>query len=1223
MWRHGSLPIQLPKKLLGEVCDGHTSSSLAHPSLITINTTINGKSIVAMVDTGATSSLISQSTLDNIAHPPIQSMRTTATLGDGQTKIMVNGTVKLNVTINHINTTIEPLIVDFLGANLILGMDWCKDNNVNVNIGENQVEINHPQHGTTTTPFLEGGSIDAYLTESFELLPHQEQVVKLHASISNATLASFVPDSKECAKLNIQIPEAFIEIKDFSFYICVYNASKTAHKIGSGRRLGAVYYQSNKETMYNIIELSQRTINDKEARLCSIMESEGESSREEQPLDKVLDDLVAHIDDKRSRQDFLNILRRNKRTFDTSTMTRASTQIQHTINTGDHPPTSVRPYYKTVKQRKEMQQEVGKLLDQGILRPSTSPWSSPVLLKEKPDGTYRFLVDFRRLNSITRKDSYPQPSAEELVHRLAGNRYFTKLDLRSGYFQIPIHDSDIPKTAIITQDGLYEFTVLAQGLMNAPPTFQRVMNELLANGRWDYVVVYLDDIVIFSKTIDEHKRHVAEVISTLHAAKFQVSPPKCSIAVEKIEFLGHIITSTRVEPTPDKIKAIIDIAPPTTLSQANKFIGKVGYYRKFIRDFAKTAAPLHKVTNKTRAKRHEFHWGDEQQMAFDKFKSILTAAPLFLDFPDPSAPFILSTDASDLRVAGVLKQKLNDELKICYYKSRLLSDTERRYSTTEREALAIYWCLTELRSYIGESQITVETDHKPLVNMHQKRNYGNKRIDNWLICLQDLIPQISEIRYQRGIDNAGPDYLTRYETVAEGNKPQSVSVITRSMTKQVCNKEKLPIKGQDPVVVESTTPLVSVSSIDLSWGKIKMEQENDPEVQRTITSIRAGKKMESFALHENTLFRLAATRDRETKSKIPWLPRSMINTVLRTFHDNPLSGHFGIQRTMNRIRRRFWWPEMRATIENYVLSCEKCKKFNILRSKVPGHLKSYDPPKEVFQILHMDFWGPVRASKHGNRYVLVLTDNLSKYVIAKAMPTNTAKDAAEFLMNEFIMVHGTPERLITDNGVHFNNTLLRNITDTMNISHAFSAVYHPETNGQVERFNSTFCTQLAKYYDEEKEDWDDYLMATIYAYNTSVHTATGYAPYELAFGRAQKSPFDPSGKDFKLAKPEEFYIHLRKVREILLTQARESILRQQQLVKQRYDKNRKDISYATGDLVYLKVCGNRTKLDQRWAGPYCVIVKKGKHSYLVEDRESGKTVWAHTNQLQLVVERRS
>ena len=213
-----------------------------------------------------------------------------------------------------------------------------------------------------------------------------------------------------------------------------------------------------------------------------------------------------------------------------------------------------------------------------IIRPSTSPWSSPVVLKKKLDGTYRFLVDFRRLNSITKKDAYPQPSVEELIYRLSGHSYFTKLDLKSGYFQIPIAEADKEKRAFVTPDGHYEFNVLAQGLMNAPASFQRVMNNLIATGRWDYVVIYLDDIVIFSHSLEEHQRHVAEILSILDAAHFKVSPPKCTIAAGQIEFLGHIINNTTVKPSPEKIQAILDIPSPRTLSQANRFLGKIGYY---------------------------------------------------------------------------------------------------------------------------------------------------------------------------------------------------------------------------------------------------------------------------------------------------------------------------------------------------------------------------------------------------------------------------------------------------------------------------------------------------------------------------------------------------------------------------------------------------------------------------------------------------------------------
>ncbi|CAF5140136.1 unnamed protein product, partial [Rotaria sp. Silwood1] len=407
-------------------------------------------------------------------------------------------------------------------------------------------------------------------------------------------------------------------------------------------------------------------------------------------LDSILQNLLCHILDDKENLDFLTILRQHSRVFDSSKHSIAKTHLPHVIVTGDHPPITIRPYYRTVAQRKELQTEVDKLLLDNIIRPSTSPWSSPVVLKKKPDGTYRFLVDFRRLNSITDKDAYPQPTAEELIYRISGHSYFTKLDLKSGYFQIPIAESDKEKTAFATPDGHYEFNVLAQGLMNAPASFQRVMNNLIATGRWDYIVIYLDDIVIFSHSLEDHKRHVNEILSILDAAHFKVSPSKCTIAVQKIEFLGHIITPTTVEPSSEKLQAILDIPPPSTLSQANRFLGKLGYYRKFIPFFfARIAAPLHKVTNKTRTKRHEFYWHPEQQAAFEEFKKILTTAPLFLHFPDPLVPFILSTDASLTLIAGVLKQQTSTGLKTCYYKSRLLADIERRYSATEREALAI------------------------------------------------------------------------------------------------------------------------------------------------------------------------------------------------------------------------------------------------------------------------------------------------------------------------------------------------------------------------------------------------------------------------------------------------------------------------------------------------------------------------------------------------------
>ncbi|CAF1483144.1 unnamed protein product [Rotaria sordida] len=1249
-----------------------------------------------MVDTGATHSLIARSTLNNFPHLTIQETSiTTAILGDASTIIPVHGLVRLCIYINHIPTFTSVFVVDSLGADLILGMDWCHNNDILLRVREQQLVVRHPQYGITKVHFLSSVSVPVRLAQSIQLNPHHEHIVRLITPLSSAACVSYTPDNVFCRKKNIVIPEALLKINRSHAYLLIYNAANTPNTLRKNTVLGTINFFTTFPPPVKLTSFSFSTYlsfpNISSFSLSSIQPT---STNHEPTVDSVIQNLVHHIADKQEQNDFSTILQKNRYVFDMSKHTVAKTKLPHVIITGDHHPISVRPYYRTIEQRKELQQEIDKLLMDNIICPSTSPWSSPVILKKKPDGTYRFLVDFRRLNSITKKDAYPQPSAEELIFRLSRHSYFTKLDLKSGYFQIPIVESDKEKTGFVTPDGHYEFNVLAQGLMNAPASFQRVMNNLLATGRWDYVVVYLDDIVIFSHSLQEHKRHVNEILSILNAAHFKVSPPKCQIAVRCIEFLGHIITANTVKPSPEKIQAILDIPPPHTLSQANRFLGKIGYYRKFIPDFARIAAPLHKVTNKTRTKRHEFYWHAEQQAAFEQFKNILTTAPLFLHFPDPSVPFILSTDASLTRIAGVLKQQTSTGLKVCYYKSRLLSDTERRYSTTEREALAIYWCVDQLRPYITGSSVIIETDHEPLSNMHKKHNFGNKRIDNWLLKLQDMLPHILAIKYRKGVDNVGPDFLTRYEPL---ESPLSTPVLTSPSTihlsdntfdsctplpqrefvntchssnfswppgtetwdsivlSPVVTRSKARATISPPIPVSPTetsldippnqdaeeyfdalndsnpiSPSIIIPSnpdpptLDLSLTRMKTEQHSDPDILSLIQRLRSRLADPYFTLDNDMVYRIIAGSHTSSPSRVPYLPKSLISLVLHTYHDHPLSGHFGVHRTLLRIRDRFWWPNMRKSIQNYVASCTQCARHNILRTKTPGHLKSIQPPSAVFQVLHMDFWGPVRTpSASGNRYVIVLTDNLSKYVIADALPDCTAKSAAQFFIEKFILVHGVPERLITDNGTHFNNHLLHAITSTMNIAHAFSVPYHPQTNGQVERFNATFQAQLAKYSEPERTDWDFYLPSIVYAYNTSVHSTTKLTPYELAFARHPKSPFDSVSPTINLPPAHIFYPYLQRIRRVLTTNARTNILRHQSRSQQQYNKNRRNPCYSVGDHVYVQVSTGRAKLDARWIGPCTVIQTAGQQRYLVRDDLTGHTDWNHVSQLHPIVERQT
>ena len=1235
-----------------------------------------------MIDTGATHTLITRSFLETIPHSSIKKTSTiTATLGDAHTTISVYGIVSLCIYINHIPTYTSAFVVESLGIDLILGMDWCRTYNVILRIRQQELLLHHPQYGQTIVQFQDTISVPIRLAQSIQLDPYHEHIVPLTTPISSASQVSYTPDTTLCKQKNIFIPDAILRVRSFRTFLLISNLSKTPCTLPKDTVLGNISFFSISPSPIKFTSLSSSAfLNSSSITLSSIQPS---STPNPFDIHSVIQKLVHPITDPEEKQIFSTILQQHCNVFDLSKHTTAKTQLPHLIVTGDHPPISVRPYYRNVQQRKHLQREVDKLLLDNIVRPSTSPWSSPVILKKKSDGTFRFLVDFRRLNSITKKDAYPQPSAEELLYRLSGHNYFTKLDLKSGYFQIPIAEADKEKTAFVTPDGHYEFNVLPQGLMNAPASFQRVMNNLLATGRWDYIVIYLDDIVIFSHTLEQHKRHVDEVLSILSDAHFKVSPSKCTIAARQIEFLGHIVTATTVEPTPDKIQAILDILPPRTLSQANKFLGKIGYYRKFINDFAAIAAPLHKVTNKTRTKRHEFYWHEEQQAAFEHFKKILTTSPLFLHFPDPSLPFILSTDASLTRIAGVLKQNTSSGLKICYYKSRLLSDTERRYSTTEREALAICWCLEELRPWIGTSLILIETDHRPLANMHKNYNFRNKRIDNWLLKLQDLLPQITAINYRKGIDNVGPDFLTRYQPLESPTSspvdlplkssnstiplPQRYSsnrhfssnsgwppgtetwnptlispVVTRSKARELSHSTPvdttpaLDIVDNDddeyfdalsdpishPRSSFSSSPPITSSAIDLSLTRIKLEQHSDPQILSLIEQLRKNSSHPHFVLHDDMIFRLMPTSDKINSLRIPYLPKSLIPIVLQLYHDHPLSGHFGVHRTLSRIRHKFWWPNMRASLANYIASCTRCAQHNILRTKPFGHLKSIQPPSAVFQVLHMDFWGPVPTpSARGNRYVIILTDNLSKYVIAQALPDCTAKSAAKFFIDRFILIHGVPERLITDNGTHFNNHLLRTITTSMNIPHAFSASYHPQTNGQVERFNATFAAQLAKYCDSEKTDWDLYLPSVVYAYNTSVHSTTKFTPYELAFARSPKSPFEPLSTTINLPSAHLFYPYLQRVRKLLTRKARNNILYYQTQWQRRYNRNRRDLFYHIGDLVYVQVHTGRSKLDARRFGPCTIIQTSGQQHYLVRNNLSGQADWCHVNQLYPITQR--
>ncbi|CAF4479818.1 unnamed protein product, partial [Rotaria sp. Silwood2] len=466
----------------------------------------------------------------------------------------------------------------------------------------------------------------------------------------------------------------------------------------------------------------------------------------------------------------------------------------------------------------------------------------------------------------------------------------------------------------------------------------------------------------------------------------------------------------------------------------------------------------------------------------------------------------------------------------------------------------------------------IETDHKPLENFHKKQ-INNKRVMNWLFKLQDMLPQIIAVKHRTGAHNAAADYISRHfppstsininpSTTAvtyddwplgtehwdeQVPKPQRIqctqpsilehtytsnaninaeinAVTTRAQSKlQAQPHSSSPNASSTSTTSQSTclSPPITTPLHDFSLSRILSEQAQDVIIQQIIQQIRNNRHYESFIIQHGILYKLGSRDD--TTIKLVYAPSKIIPEIMTAYHDHPLSGHFGTGRTWSMLRNTYYWPRMKDTVTSYIKSCNKCSQFNVDRHKRPGFLQPIKPFNEVFQVLGMDWWGPTTTSLSGNRYVLVITDRLSGYVFAKASPTNTAHDTARILMEEIILVHGSPDTIITDQGTHFKNELLQAISHLVGCKHIFSTPYHPQTNGQTERWNSTFVTQIAKYCNTDLNNWDTFLPSIVYAYNNGIHSSTGISPYQLAFGRRLRQPLNPNATTFVFSKPHDYW----------------------------------------------------------------------------------------------------
>ena len=720
------------------------------------------------------------------------------------------------------------------------------------------------------------------------------------------------------------------------------------------------------------------------------------------------------------------------------------------INTSDSFPIKQKPYRQPLVKRKIVEEEIEKMLQSRVIQPSQSPWASPVTLVPKPDGSTRFCVDYRKINAVTEKDCYPIPNIQELFDTLQGATIFSTLDLKSGYWQVDLHPDDVPKTAFVSHCGLYEFLRLPFGLVNAPGQFQRLMNRVLSKHLGKTCLVYIDDIVCFSKNEEEHRQHLIEILDTLADAGLTLKLKKCKFAQKRVELLGYTISKDGISPQEDKVSAIRDMAPPEDVKGVQRFLGMSGYYRQTIPNYADVAEPLTRLTRKNEL----FRWGEEQNEAFEKLKAELTSDRV-MAFPDPHLPYKLYTDASAYAVGAILAQDIDGIERPIHYVSKALTTGQKKWSAIEREAYAVIYSITKLRPYLQGAKFTVYTDHKPLKSLFLCE-LKNSRVQRWAMVISEMG---CTIEHRKGINNTRADMLSRIHPKAE---------------------------------IASLQELISQNQVGTEQ---QHEFSNEWEEAETGES-------ENYVIDNGELYSLRLPYEGALPMMRLMAPKSMRTHVMEEAHKE--LGHRGSFGTLRRLQNFVVWPRMTTDVKDFLKTCPHCQgNRRNPQATVP---QITDIPSKPFERVGVDLTGPFLPSPTGNKYLLVVVDHLTGWAEVYPIPDKRSQTVWMKLYSEFFSRFGFPNVLITDQGQEFNSEFFRTNLKTLGISHKRTTPGHPQTNGVAERFNRTLKETLRKLVNNQTSQWESYLPEALWAYRVSETESRGSSPYYLLFGQIPNKP---------------------------------------------------------------------------------------------------------------------
>nr|CAI5851281.1 unnamed protein product [Callosobruchus analis] len=641
--------------------------------------------------------------------------------------------------------------------------------------------------------------------------------------------------------------------------------------------------------------------------------------------------------------------------------------LTHHIDTGQAKPFRQRQYPLSPAMQKHLDKEIDQMLKQGLIRPSHSPYCSPLWLVKKASGEYRICFDGRKLNSITCKDAYPMPLIDSVINKLRDARFLSSIDLKSAFFQIPLDEESRPKTAFAVRGrGLFEFCVMPFGLSCSAQSMCRLMDMVIGPALEPYVFYYLDDIVIATPDFELHLDILRKLFERLKQAGLTVNFEKCEFCRPSLKFLGFVVDEKGLRTDESKVSAIVDYPTPKTTTQVRRLIGLVGYYRRFLKNFASICSPISDLL-KGRKKGQNIEWTDEADRAFAQIKQSLTTAPV-LASPDFSKPFVLYCDASDTGVGSVLYQETDGIEHPIAYASKTLNKCQRKYTVTEKELYSIIVAIEKFRGYIEGTHFTVITDHASLIWLN-KLNNPSGRLARWAVRLSQFD---FTIVHRKGSLNVVADALSR-----------SVAVL---------NLETVKLDG---------------------WyiKMVKNVQEKPDDYP-------------SYKVENGILYKHIFSKDPLVSNVTDWkivVPRAHRKEVVKMYHDSETAAHLGISKTISRVSELYYWPFLHKYVYRYVKNCKTCASCKVSNLPKAGLMGSYKNINFPFQLVSCDLLGPYPRSKSGNQYLLVVIDWFTKFTLVHPLRKATVQHINKFLENNVFLMFGVPQIIVCDNGPQFRS----------------------------------------------------------------------------------------------------------------------------------------------------------------------------------------------------------